>query len=363
MIKLIDILSEIVVKGPSPRLDTNTTEFVKDYIINYIKDNILIDSEIGDILDIYFDREIYDITHNFISEQMIHNNYELYKNNDEILVSYNNRDIVDEDDIRNYIDEHPNLEKYLKKLIFNFYWSQIDISELYSKSMLLVRNYMDKWEIKDIINDILENAELYLEYILEDTYGFGEYIRREFLKSDLINEIKITNNPYPEKTIGWWLMKLPQPYRSQALNNWKKDDTYEKYKNLICRSKLDALGWAFLWKNTLEGKDYWDNISYKLSNDIPLDEIKITNPNHITADKVRDMWNEICNKFGHMNGGPELNQIWNKMFNEWKPIYIKGKNSLIQKGKTKPTSVDVINEFTKDELMKSANIFKQYLNK
>lgn len=225
MIKLIDILSEIIVKGPSPRLDTNTTEFVKDYIINYIKDNMLIDSEIGDILDIYFDREIYDITHNFISEQMIHNNYELYKNNDEILVSYNNRDIVDEDDIRNYIDEHPNLEKYLKKLIFNFHWSQIDIYELYSKSMSLVRNYMDKWEIKDIINDILENTELYLEDILEDTYGFGEYIRREFLKSDLIDEIKITPSGVTvDEVINLWdevCKKLKNDEWDSVYNEWR----------------------------------------------------------------------------------------------------------------------------------------------
>lgn len=226
MIKLIDILSEIVVKGPSPRLDTNTTEFVKDYIINYIKDNILIDSEIGDILDIYFDREIYDITHNFISEQMIHNNYELYKNNDEILVSYNNRDIVDEDDIRNYIDEHPNLEKYLKKLIFNFYWSQIDISELYSKSIPLVKDYMDKWEIINIIDNILEDEELYLEYILEDyIYEFGEYIRKEFLKSDLINEIKIT--PYGvtvDEVINLWnevCKKLKNDEWDSVYNKWR----------------------------------------------------------------------------------------------------------------------------------------------
>ena len=58
------------------------------------------------------------------------------------------------------------------------------------------------------------------------------------------------------KTIKQWLEELPEPYRTQALENYD-----ENYLNKIIEIKdcLDALRFAFDWSNTSQGFNYWQS--------------------------------------------------------------------------------------------------------
>jgi len=68
------------------------------------------------------------------------------------------------------------------------------------------------------------------------------------------------------KTIKQHLEILKEPYRTQALNNLDKDWKDKEYKELYL-----ALTMAFIWENTQEGSEYWDNVHT---------EILLNNPNY-----------------------------------------------------------------------------------
>jgi len=54
------------------------------------------------------------------------------------------------------------------------------------------------------------------------------------------------------KKINYYLNQLPEPYRSQAISN-----TDESHLNAFATNLSNALSRAFIWRNTLEGSDYW----------------------------------------------------------------------------------------------------------
>lgn len=65
-----------------------------------------------------------------------------------------------------------------------------------------------------------------------------------------------------ELPIETWLKMLPEPYRSQALENlkkhgWDNDDQEEE-------SADDALSLAFDWETSLQGYEYWNELYEKL---------------------------------------------------------------------------------------------------
>ena len=49
-----------------------------------------------------------------------------------------------------------------------------------------------------------------------------------------------------------WLNELPEPYRTKALANCKQPD-------LVVEDVLQALANGFLWGDTIEGEDYWND--------------------------------------------------------------------------------------------------------
>jgi hypothetical protein len=56
------------------------------------------------------------------------------------------------------------------------------------------------------------------------------------------------------KTIKEWLEELPEPYRSEALENsedWSWDNKQE------VKSLATALDCAFIWSLSPQGQDYW----------------------------------------------------------------------------------------------------------
>jgi hypothetical protein len=59
------------------------------------------------------------------------------------------------------------------------------------------------------------------------------------------------------KTAKEWFEQLPEPYRTQAIENWEKSKISDKENPVI------SLNWAldtFIWKKTIQGGDYWQVI-------------------------------------------------------------------------------------------------------
>lgn len=61
------------------------------------------------------------------------------------------------------------------------------------------------------------------------------------------------------KTIKQWLNELPEPYRSQALEN-TLNQSGEKRLKINQPSIKDALSAGFIWKDSPkeQGHDYWE---------------------------------------------------------------------------------------------------------
>ncbi len=63
------------------------------------------------------------------------------------------------------------------------------------------------------------------------------------------------------KTVSEYLETFPEPYRTQAINNFNgnRNDTFWIGKNKECANVKEALGSAFSWNYSKEGDDYWSN--------------------------------------------------------------------------------------------------------
>lgn len=64
------------------------------------------------------------------------------------------------------------------------------------------------------------------------------------------------------KTIREWLEELPEPYRTQALNNADNLDSKALFKSLY-----NVLQEAFIWEESPEGGNYWINVQKILENE------------------------------------------------------------------------------------------------
>jgi len=64
-----------------------------------------------------------------------------------------------------------------------------------------------------------------------------------------------------EKTVKDWLNTLNEPYKTKALNNIQ-----EKVTNVQVISVSKALKQAFDWDNSLEGWEYWNDLTKSLEN-------------------------------------------------------------------------------------------------
>jgi hypothetical protein len=61
------------------------------------------------------------------------------------------------------------------------------------------------------------------------------------------------------KTIKKYLGKLPEPYRTQAIENSK-----DWSNKLEVESLSQAISNAFIWNNTPQGHNYWENFVINL---------------------------------------------------------------------------------------------------
>ncbi len=63
------------------------------------------------------------------------------------------------------------------------------------------------------------------------------------------------------KTITQWLQSLPEPYRSQALNQ-PENIQFEGFPHSrLVKDLHEALNVAFLWADTEQGSEYWGYIA------------------------------------------------------------------------------------------------------
>jgi hypothetical protein len=62
---------------------------------------------------------------------------------------------------------------------------------------------------------------------------------------------------YPNLTYAQWINLLPEPYKSQAWFNIKDQNWSSWSPNGITSEPKDAINYAFVWENTIEGQKYW----------------------------------------------------------------------------------------------------------
>jgi hypothetical protein len=201
-------LKEIVIKTPSESLSPEIVNSIKTIVVEFIVEQLKFAANsylkrTANIVDYYFQPDVLDVFTSFITDQMIFNNYEVFKNGKEILVSHSNRNMINEEDIRDYIESNPELQSYLRQLLYTFYQKNVDIGCLTKAA--LQQAYKDQRYFKQE-EDAYDSSDVLLtvEYAMENNdcnyYGFPDviedndfngFLTQEFNKADVIKEIKV----------------------------------------------------------------------------------------------------------------------------------------------------------------------------
>ena len=64
-----------------------------------------------------------------------------------------------------------------------------------------------------------------------------------------------------EKTIEQWFQELPEPYKTKALTNCQEQSTFDwNTGDANCNSSSQAIAFGFLWQDTPEGEEYWQEV-------------------------------------------------------------------------------------------------------
>lgn len=68
------------------------------------------------------------------------------------------------------------------------------------------------------------------------------------------------------KTVREWLETLPEPYRTQAIENTRtlNGEAGEDIFNALDTEASSALHGAFVWSDSHQGFKYWNNLDNKL---------------------------------------------------------------------------------------------------
>jgi hypothetical protein len=165
---------------------------VKDYIVNEIEDN-------QDAADMAIQELINLDKLSFLKDQMIEDNYEFSKNGEEILSSPSNIDSIEEEQIREYIEETPEIKKKLLDLFWGFYFENLD----YNKYIFMVLNKM-KNHFKFMTSEDISDVKYFVEDVLSDeeedinpSYSWegyedelGQFIKNNFYKKESLTEGK-----------------------------------------------------------------------------------------------------------------------------------------------------------------------------
>jgi hypothetical protein len=178
---------------------------IKDGIISYIKEEVRF-FENYNFIDNYFDNsDVQNLFKSFIFDQMVFSHYSIARNGKEVLVSYNtNIDNITEEEIKEYIDSNATLKKYLKDLLYKFYFEHIDVPCITEHSIQnaikLKKEFeedgenFDKWDATSVVQNIIDSIycpSIYFEDVLYDNDLYS-FLQQEFNNSDIMQEIKVT---------------------------------------------------------------------------------------------------------------------------------------------------------------------------
>jgi hypothetical protein len=203
LIKFKDTLNEIKINAPtdvSSFLTSDLSDQVKDVIVSYV---VELAKDYNDAIEYLLQ---IDVVEEFIKDQMIFSNQEIERNGREILLSPNNRNIIKLSDIKNYLENTPNLKNFLEKIFWDFYFDKVNFSGIYGFCIDRIKNwykkhkYIDIWQVQVITEDSIEewqddNYSLYPYDIADDfSNELEDYLSQAFMQSDIIKEIKI-NSP------------------------------------------------------------------------------------------------------------------------------------------------------------------------
>lgn len=96
-----------------------------------------------------------------------------------------------------------------------------------------------------------------------DAYQVAAFMRDEW-RSMIESFIQkhLTDPEWPEGHPCWWFQQLPEPYRSQAIENFD-----EEYFKAALTGELttlqQAINCAFYWSETPQGREYWERILHE----------------------------------------------------------------------------------------------------
>lgn len=79
------------------------------------------------------------------------------------------------------------------------------------------------------------------------------------MTSNIMNLLNLKNKMNENLSITEWLQKLPEPYRTQALNNTELYP-YPGAVNETLPSLFMAVSLGFVWHQSQEGVSYWSDV-------------------------------------------------------------------------------------------------------
>lgn len=154
------------------------------------------------------------------------------------------------------------------------------------------KNYEDGWK-HEWVKFMAVKQTLIVIGLFEDSVQLSDRYLYPYFCLEKVEEVKESK----EKTIEEWLNELPEPYRTQALNN-----TSETKKCIFRKNICDTLMAAFFWTD-FEGHAYWEPVYKHYSQGTPLPKpienyTSITEaPNPIsikvTEDSVYEEWKNL----------------------------------------------------------------------
>ena len=206
-------LKEINIKPSGTSLSSEIINKIKTEVAEYLAYEV---SHINNrtAVSYYLDSNIYDTLYSFVVDQMIFTNHEVFKNGEETLVSHNNVDIIEEEDILDYIESNLELQSYLKQLLITFYSENVDIKCLTNAALNKAQQdqqyFKNDYNLYDIELSVQyamsnNNCDYYVPDVVTDN-DFESFLKQEFNKADLIREVKVTKPIY---------VKLTSPVRGQ----------------------------------------------------------------------------------------------------------------------------------------------------
>lgn len=135
-----------------------------------------------------------------------------------------------------------------------------------------VESYKDGWG--NFWTERMKAGKIHIiETYFDNGVALSDGYRYPYFCLEKVQEVKESTK---EKTIEEWFNELPEPYRTQALNN-----TSERSKKLFSKSMADALCTGFIWPD-FAGDDYWDPVFIHYVKGTPLPNHSIENYGSIT---------------------------------------------------------------------------------